>query len=121
MFFRATSTNDFVRYDLDGKAHLMIINDNSNNELAYSYSGGSIDGVILPNEGLEFDDNNQPIIYVKSNVLNNAAAYRLFSFGDPSIIYLKTNQPSFNQNSDSPNSMSVTETGFTNPQRKGVH
>jgi hypothetical protein len=121
MFFRAISTDNFVKLDLGSLAHLMILNDNANNELAYSYSGNSLDGVILPNEGLEFDDNNRPTIYVKSNVSGSPCSYRIFSFGDPSIIYLSQNQPSFNQNSNSPNSMSTKENGFTIPQKKGVH
>jgi hypothetical protein len=121
MFLQSTSTDNFVQINLAGLAHLIIMNDNALNSIAFSYSGNSLDGVILPNEGFEFDDDNQPVVYIKSNVAGSPAAYRVFSFGDPSIIYLPQQQPSFNANSNRPNSMNVSESGIFIPQKKGVH
>jgi hypothetical protein len=121
MFVKGVSTDNFIKFDLAGLAHMMIFNDNSTNELAYSYDGNSLDGVVFPNEGLEFEDLNQAVIYVKSYVAGSPVAFRIFSFGDPNIIYLSQNQPSFNQNSRIPNTMNTTEPGFSIPQKKGVH
>jgi hypothetical protein len=89
-FVLSTSTDNYKRYDLGGKAHVIIVNDSALNEIDVSLDGANRCAVIRANEGFEFLDLNASSIFVKSTLAGNAATFRINSFGFPELIYTKS-------------------------------
>jgi hypothetical protein len=82
MFFKVdTSTDEWIRCDLGTYSHLIIFNDGATNYIAISTNGSSIDGVIFPNEGIEFRDLNESTIFVKSYTSGLHSNFRLWCYG----------------------------------------
>jgi hypothetical protein len=118
-FKTGTTTDIFVQTSLAGLAHMMIFNDNANNSICFSFDGVTITGVVTPLQGLEFDDLNEDVVWVRSYVLGSAGTYRVNGWGDRRIIYPKNQQPSFNHGSDVPNNMNTGALAF-NPPETGI-
>lgn len=84
-FKAATSTDNWQRIDVGSYPHVIIFNDSTINYLAISSTGNSIDGVIFPQEGIEFRDLNEPMLYIKSFNSGQSCNYRIFAFGQTLI------------------------------------
>jgi hypothetical protein len=82
MYFKVdTSTNEWIRCDIGTYSHLLIFNDGNSNYIAISTNGSSVDGVIFPNEGIEFRDLNESTIFVKSYSPNLHSNFRIWGYG----------------------------------------
>ena len=88
MFFAQLTTSDtYYKIDLAGYTHLLVINDDTVNNLDFSFNSSATHGIVFKNEGIEFQHLNERTIFVKSASLGNPVAVRVFAWGNPGIIY----------------------------------
>lgn len=81
LFVNKFSADEYYRIALGSNRKLLIFNDNSSNLLAFSIDGTSLNGIIYPNEGIEFNDIDFNEIYIKSYVAGASCGYRVFAWG----------------------------------------
>jgi len=80
-FIADITTENWKKYELGSYPHLIIMNDNPTNLLAFSENGNTITGIIFPNEGIEFRDANLNVIYFKDYINSLHASFRVWAFG----------------------------------------
>ena len=100
-FYAGSSTNNWVKLYLSPFAHVTIFNDSVANPLAISFDGQNIDGFFL-NEGVEFRDLNAEFVYIKSYNAGAPANFRLWAYGDTSVIYTVQNRGNISDNPNIP-------------------
>lgn len=81
-YFYGATLDTFQRFSASGKAHMIITNDSSTNDLEFSENGSSVSGHILPNEGLDFHNVNLESIFVKSKIAGNSCPFRVWFYGE---------------------------------------
>lgn len=104
IFKMGNSTDNYIRLDLGGLAHITLFNDSLGNVLNFSVDGNTTSGLIY-NEGIEFRDINLESIYIKSNIAGASCPFRLWAYGEARKIYTPKSDNSQNLNSV-PNSLS---------------
>jgi hypothetical protein len=119
-FIYQVSKSAFFRYDISGYAHLTLMNDDVNNLLAFSFDGVNIHGVLQPSEGLCFPDINEKQIFIRDYTVGSHCVFRLFSFGNPNVIYPVNQVNKSDVNPEIPSNMYTGINFNQTPQDKGV-
>lgn len=91
-FLYTTSKNEYQKFEVGAFAHVIIFNDSTSNYLQFSLTGASQDGVVLPNEGIEFRDANLNTIYINSLNTGSHAPFRLWAYGKRNLLYSQQQQ-----------------------------
>jgi hypothetical protein len=89
-YFSFNSTDNFVRYSLNG-LHIVIANDDAAaDEIDFSFKGSNVEGNLKAGESLQMQNLNANEIWIKSTTAGSPCPFRIFSFGETEIESITT-------------------------------
>lgn len=94
-YYNGVTTDNYKKYIGSGMASFILFNDDLGNDLMFSLDGKNTMGILHAGEGIDFRFADVESIYLKSFVPGAFAPFRLWFFGNKSLIYPDHNKKGF--------------------------